>query len=446
MDSNATQPGAGRRFYFYTRQYLAGCVLVFCGLFTTSVTWAAPTPCSDSFGYTCEDVTSVYEPATEILYSSDLSPVQITGNSYSIPINLPFPFQFYGQTYNTAFVSPHGLIQFIPPATTAYANSSIPSDSTPKGSIMPFWDHLYIASNGAVKTATHDTEPYKKFVIEWNNALLLSNSTFVTIQAILYENGDIVFQYANIDALDPIEQGGSATIGIIDHTGEAGIQYSYNSRVVTDALAIRFSPPQPDTTGPVITINTPPNGASYPLNEVVNANYSCSDLYSGVATCTGPVANNNQLDTSTVGAKNFKVNATDNLGNASDKTNAYNINYNFSGFFPPVDISNGNNRILNLTKAGSSVPFKFSLSGNQGLDIILPGYPSSQAVNCSEATSNDPLEITAALGSSGLSYDATTNWYNYVWKTDKTWANTCRVFVLKLLDGAEHRAYFSFTK
>ena len=45
---------------------------------------------------------------------------------------------------------------------------------------------------------------------------------------------------------------------------------------------------------------------------------------------------------------------------------------------------------------------------------------------------------------SSLHYDATTDQYIYVWKTDKTWAGTCRRFILTLTDGTVHEAYFQF--
>jgi hypothetical protein len=34
--------------------------------------------------------------------------------------------------------------------------------------------------------------------------------------------------------------------------------------------------------------------------------------------------------------------------------------------------------------------------------------------------------------------------YTYVWKTDKSWLNTCRTLVVKLNDGTFHRANFKF--
>src|SRR5258706_2774270 len=42
----------------------------------------------------------------------------------------------------------------------------------------------------------------------------------------------------------------------------------------------------------------------------------------------------------------------------------------FSGFFPPVD----NPTAVNVLKAGRAVPVKFSLGGNQGLDIFAPSF------------------------------------------------------------------------
>jgi hypothetical protein len=52
--------------------------------------------------------------------------------------------------------------------------------------------------------------------------------------------------------------------------------------------------------------------------------------------------------------------------------------------------------------------------------------------------------LTDSTGSSGLSYDADTDQYTYVWKTKKDWGGTCHRLVVKLNDGSAHRAYFEF--
>jgi len=54
----------------------------------------------------------------------------------------------------------------------------------------------------------------------------------------------------------------------------------------------------------------------------------------------------------------------------------------------------------------------------------------------------DDIEQTVTAGSSSLSYGG--GQYNYVWKTDKSWAGTCRQLVVKLIDGTIHYANFKF--
>jgi probable HAF family extracellular repeat protein len=114
----------------------------------------------------------------------------------------------------------------------------------------------------------------------------------------------------------------------------------------------------------------------------------------------------------------------------------------FEGFYQPVD----NLPTLNKTKAGSAIPVKFSLGGDKGLDIFAAGYPKSRQIDCDSTAPLDAIEETATAGSNSLSYDATTDRYTYVWKTDKAWANTCRQLVVKLADDTEHLANFKFVK
>lgn len=113
----------------------------------------------------------------------------------------------------------------------------------------------------------------------------------------------------------------------------------------------------------------------------------------------------------------------------------------FSGFFSPVD----NPPVVNVAKSGQAIPVKFSLGGNQGLNVFAAGYPISQQIACDSSSPLDDIEQTVSGGSSSLSYDATTDTYTYVWKTDKAWAKTCRQLTLRLSDGTDHIAYFKFT-
>jgi hypothetical protein len=112
--------------------------------------------------------------------------------------------------------------------------------------------------------------------------------------------------------------------------------------------------------------------------------------------------------------------------------------YSFGGFQQPVDAR----PTLNLLKAGAAVPVKFSLGGNHGMNIFQAGYPKSQLIPCDSTANVDGIETTVTAGGSSLAYDAATNTYTYVWKTDKAWAGTCRQLVLAFADGSVQRANF----
>jgi Tol biopolymer transport system component len=114
--------------------------------------------------------------------------------------------------------------------------------------------------------------------------------------------------------------------------------------------------------------------------------------------------------------------------------------YDFSGFFQPID----NPPTVNVVNAGSAIPVKFSLSGDKGLSIFAAGYPASQQIACIGGIPVDDIEETMTAGNSSLSYDPTTDRYNYVWKTERGWRGTCRQLVVKLNDGSTHVANFQF--
>ncbi len=118
----------------------------------------------------------------------------------------------------------------------------------------------------------------------------------------------------------------------------------------------------------------------------------------------------------------------------------------FSGFLAPVVSAPS----VNVAKAGRSIPIKFSLDGDQGLDI-LHGTPTSMQVACSlspdaSTVAETTTAETTTAGNSTLTYDASTDQYSYVWKSDKSWAQSCRQFTLRLSDGSTHTALFQFTR
>jgi hypothetical protein len=151
------------------------------------------------------------------------------------------------------------------------------------------------------------------------------------------------------------------------------------------------------------------------------------------------------VDTTSVGSTTIKYSAVDNLGNTANRSCTYQVGYDFHGFFPPV----ANPTTVNTVQAGQSIPIKFDLGGDQGLDIFATGSPSSRRINCTTGAYIGSSSPTDTAGGSSLSYDPTVNpplgQYVYVWKTAKSWAGTCRELSVTLDDGTTHTAKFSFS-
>ena len=99
---------------------------------------------------------------------------------------------------------------------------------------------------------------------------------------------------------------------------------------------------------------------------------------------------------------------------------------------------------LNMAKAGTTIPIRFSLGRDQGLDIFATGYPKSETIPCNSSAPVDAIE-EAVSGKQGLSNNARTDRFEYEWATSSTWRD-CRQFVMKLKDGSLQRANFSFSK
>jgi hypothetical protein len=193
-----------------------------------------------------------------------------------------------------------------------------------------------------------------------------------------------------------------------------------------------------DKTAPTVSVTGVSNGATYTLGSVPAAGCSTTDGLSGVAAFASLSSSGGPVGSVTATCSG----ALDYAGNSGSASVTYSVIYAWNGFFQPVD----NLPALNKVKAGSAIPVKFSLNGNQGLSIFAAGYPSSFNVACGDTANADLIETTVTAGSSSLSYDALANQYVYVWKTDKNWGGTCRTLTVKLNDGTIHQANFNFTR
>lgn len=179
-----------------------------------------------------------------------------------------------------------------------------------------------------------------------------------------------------------------------------------------------------------ITITKPPAKTEY--TEGQSFNPSGMEVTAQYNNGTTEVVTGYTIDPS--GALNIGTNKVTVSYKGKTAEQPINVIYNFKGFFKPI-VMNGE---VNAAKAGSSIPIKFSLGGNKGLNIFYAGYPKVY-----ESSGGNGIE-TVTAGKSSLTYDASSGQYIYVWKTDKSWAGKTMKLVVKLNDGTEHVAYFSF--
>jgi WD40-like Beta Propeller Repeat len=201
-----------------------------------------------------------------------------------------------------------------------------------------------------------------------------------------------------------------------------------------------------DRTPPVISIASPVEGAAYVNGHVPAPSYFCFDPVrgSGIAQCQATDVASNATTVPGIGAHEFTVRATDNEGNAASRVVHYRVVYAWTGFLPA---SSG----WRSAMAGQKLALGFSLGGYAGayplLELPTGGrYPVSVDVApCTPQPPTTPPAGTQSQTVGGLSYDPVNDRYTYVWKTDPSWAGTCRLFVIDLNDGTEHTTGIQFS-
>jgi probable HAF family extracellular repeat protein len=256
-----------------------------------------------------------------------------------------------------------------------------------------------------------------------------------TAHAFLYQNGQMVDLNDSIPSDSGWDLHHATDINDAGQiVGNGARNGEFHAYLLTPSGDVDVTPPTLSIPADITQVATGPDGAVVDFTATAN-----DDVDGSVpARCTPASGGTFPLGTTTVGCE-----ATDAAGNTARASFEVTVQYAFAGFYQPVD----NNGVYNTVKAGSAIPVKFSLGRDMGLDIFYSGYPKSSATPCDAQAQTDAIEQTASTADAGkLTYDASSDRYNYVWKTDKSWAGTCRKLDLGLKDGSQHQAYFKLTK
>ncbi len=165
-------------------------------------------------------------------------------------VSLPFTFTLYGKDYTQASICSNGFISMGSSLDGEFRNYTLPGALGPNPMIAAFWDDLSLPAGSGVYQYYNSGLHY--WVVEWYLAKNGYNqSSEETFQAILYDpiyyptstgDGMIKLQYKvfnNVDVGNSSPTHGCyTTIGIKDHTGIDGIQYTFNNTYPTSAAAL----------------------------------------------------------------------------------------------------------------------------------------------------------------------------------------------------------------
>jgi len=174
----------------------------------------------DDFGYTWDD--SVPLNWIDATTGADTG---MGGSSWGQkvgPVNLPFPFKYYENSYGSLYIAASGYLAFTDEGTWP-SQSQLPSPGKPNNVIAPYWTPLDLATagpSGRIYYKSGGVAPNRYFVVEWYQ--VVRNDETYTYEVILHENSDIVFQYQAMTYVGGYFCGAA---GIEDSTGLDGLAY-----------------------------------------------------------------------------------------------------------------------------------------------------------------------------------------------------------------------------
>ncbi len=169
-------------------------------------------------------------------------------------VDLPFTFNYYGESYTRATICSNGWIAMGETYLTVYRNWTIPGAGGPAAMIAVFWDDLREVSGGKVYQLYDETQ--HRWIVEYSR-MKNEQGREQVCQAIFLDpahhptstgDGEIILQYHTVNNYDPVD--GYATVGIESPDQSDGILYTFFDQYPDGAAtlqagrAIRFMPAQ----------------------------------------------------------------------------------------------------------------------------------------------------------------------------------------------------------
>jgi len=145
----------------------------------------------DNFGYTWNDS----EPVNwiDVSTGTDTNFTNSYPNAAALSVDIPFAFKYFEYVYDKLYIVSAGYLSFTE-HTTWPSWLVIPDPSEINNVIAPYVSSMQMVNTSWVRYMSAGIAPNRYFVTEWHD--LRQGSSAFNFEVILYENGDIVFQYA----------------------------------------------------------------------------------------------------------------------------------------------------------------------------------------------------------------------------------------------------------
>ena len=203
----------------------------------------------DNFGYTFDDTQPVEWVDATLGTDSGLS--GHSNGQYTNPVDLGFTFPYYENTYTQVYIAASGFLTF--KDSGSWPNQSqIPASGEPNDVIAPYWAPLYLSDQGPDGRLFYQQggeAPDRFLVVEWVDVAggspddTIGGDDVFHFQVILYEGGDIRFQYKAMTYTGSNYYCSAA--GIEDSRGEDGLNYLPFCAQAPSQRAVHFSRPAP---------------------------------------------------------------------------------------------------------------------------------------------------------------------------------------------------------
>ena len=170
-------------------------------------------------------------------------------------VSLPFSFTFYGEEYNEVSICSNGWISFGETDMESFRNYTLPGPGGPSPIVAVFWDDLKMTNGGEIYQYYDSSN--ESFIIEWSNLRTYFANSTESFQVILYNtdtetptgDDEMKLQYKTFNNTSSgdypvgnydgaVVHGQYCTVGIENHLGNDGLQYTFNNVYPTAAMSL----------------------------------------------------------------------------------------------------------------------------------------------------------------------------------------------------------------